>query len=311
MILPAAAPVLFGGRIRGAIIGARALADSRLEGPGFPKRIVDPAGDVHLLAAPPVRIVSTFLAADEIVAALVDPGRVAGVSYFVDAPATSNAVGVFPPSVARVRGEAERIIELRPDLVFVTSYTDANAVKLLQGAGASLVRFSRFNALGDVLANVRLVGAAIGAEPEAASLIAAARRRIEAVRARVAGRPLVRVLLYDVPAYSVGAGTLIDDMIQTAGGVNVVSELGLRGPLKLGLETVLELEPAVIIIPRYAENVDSMAMLAGNTAWTALTAVRTRRVYHIPASALSAVSHHAIAGLEQLATVLHPETAAP
>ncbi|HET6280890.1 MAG TPA: ABC transporter substrate-binding protein [Polyangia bacterium] len=311
MVLPVAAPVLFGGAIRGAIIGARGLSDSRLEGQGFPKRIVDPAGDVHVLASPPVRIASTFLAADEILAALVDPGRVAAVSRFVDAPETSNAVGIFPPSVTRIRAEAEQIVELRPDLVFVTSFTDVNAVKLLQGAGVPLLRFSRFDALADVLANVRLMGAAIGAEREAEVLIAVAQRRIEAVRARVSGRSRVRVLLYDVPAYSVGAGTLIDDMIDTAGGVNVVSELGLRGPVKLGLETVLSVDPAVIIIPRYAENIDSMSTLARNPAWTALTAVRTRRVYHIPASALSVVSHHAVAGLEHLAAVLHPETKAP
>lgn len=299
-------PVLWSGAIRGAIVGARELVDSRLEGESFPRRIVDPAGEVHVLPSPPTRIVSTFLATDEMLAALALRQRVVGVSRFVDAPETSNAVGLYAPSTMRVRAEAEQIVALRPDLVFVTSFTDIHAVKLLQGAGIPLMRFSRFNSLDDVLANVRLVGAATGAELEAAALVEVARQRIARVRARVAGRPRVRVLFYDVPAYTVGSETLIDDMIQTAGGINVVSELGLRGPLKIGLETVLAVDPAVIVIPRYAENIDSLSTLGRNPVWKALTAVRARRVFHVPASALSVVSHHAVDGLEHLAGVLHP-----
>ena len=106
-----AGAALAGRRVRAALVGAGPLVDGRVDLPatgGFPRLLRGPAGETWTLPRAPRRIVSTYLAADEILAELVPPERIAGVSIFADDPVISNVAGVYPPrcraSVAKWRG---------------------------------------------------------------------------------------------------------------------------------------------------------------------------------------------------------------
>src|SRR4029077_7989937 len=70
--------------ISGAMVGARDFHPCRIEGASFPKRLVDPSGRARAIPEPPRRIVSGYLASDEILAALVEPSRLAAVSIYAD-----------------------------------------------------------------------------------------------------------------------------------------------------------------------------------------------------------------------------------
>ena len=293
--------------ISGAMVGARDFHPCRIEGASFPKRLVDPSGHARTIAAPPGRIVSGYLASDEILAALVDPSRLAAVSIYADDPSSSNCLHAFPPPIARVRGEPEEIISLRPDLVFVTNFTDEGTVRLLDGSGIPLVRFAGWDSFAGVIADIRLTGAAVGAETRAEELAHSIEQRLAAVDARVRGRPRPRVLYYEPPGYTRGTGALIDEMIDRAGGFNVAREMGLRGVAEIGFESVLALRPEVVVIPGFGPTPVLPDALARSAGWSQLAAVRTGRVQVLPASAITAISQHAVAGLEQLARLIHPE----
>src|SRR6185503_18149591 len=116
---PVAAAAALSGRVRSTLVGARGFSDSRAAPGGFPKTLRGPAGEERVLARPPRRIVSTYLAADELLAALVDPARVVGVSAYVDDAATSNCHDVYPATLPRLRADPETIVALAPDLVCV------------------------------------------------------------------------------------------------------------------------------------------------------------------------------------------------
>jgi iron complex transport system substrate-binding protein len=298
--------------IRGALVGARGFGDGRIEGDAFPKRLTTPAGDVRLIPAPPDRIVSVYLASDEILAALVAPARLAAVSIFADDPGSSNCLGVYPPPraapwIARVRGEAEEILALRPDLVFVTNFTDDGTVRLLDGAGVPVVRFTDWASFDGVLADIRLTGAAVGAEAQAEALARAVEARLRAVDARVRGLPRVRALYYEIPGYTRGAGSLNDEMIQRAGGANVAREIGLQGIAPIGIESVLALAPEVIVIPGFDADGRVPEGLLSTPGWGQIPAVRAGRVHVVPAAWLTSVSQHAARGVEELARLFHPE----
>ena len=123
-----------------------------------------PAGDERVLAGPPRRIASTYLAADELLAALVHPDRVVGVSAYVNDPAASNSLGVYPAAVARLRADPETIVALEPDLVCVASFT-ARSVPPAHGLRPTVARWSRFDSFADVMEEIRMLGAAVGEEP--------------------------------------------------------------------------------------------------------------------------------------------------
>ena len=131
---PLVAAAALSGRARSALVGARAFTDSQAPRGGFPKTLRGPAGDERVLTRAPRRIASTYLAADEFLAALVDPARVVGVSAYVDDPATSNCRDAFP-TIARLRSDPETIIALEPDLVCVAGFTAADRVAPAGGRG--------------------------------------------------------------------------------------------------------------------------------------------------------------------------------
>jgi iron complex transport system substrate-binding protein len=304
---PFAAAALLGRRPRGALVGARAFADGRAERGPFPKRLVDPAGQVRVLAAPPRRIVSTYLACEETLASLVDLERVVGVSAYADDPSTSNCFGVYPPRVARVRSEPERLLSLEPDLICVSPFAQLDSVRILAQAGPPLVRWSRFDSFAEIIEGVQLLGAVVGEEVKADAIAAGVEREIADVTRRVRGVAPLRVLYYDSPGYTMGAGTLVDEMITRAGGRNVAAEAGIRGPGEVGVEAVLALQPDAVLMPRYGDSDPVLARLGREPAWRSIAALARGRVHEVPSAWVSTASHHAARGLARVARVLHPE----
>jgi len=304
---PLVGAALLAQRVRGAVVGARAFTDSRVEGDAFPRRLVDPAGVVRVLPRPPVRVVSTYLACEENLAALVPIERVVAVSVYADDRSASNCLGVYPPRVARLRSDPEPILAVEPDLVCIAGFNELESVRLLAGAGVPLLRQSRLDSFAEITAGLRLLGAALGADARAAALVADVEGRLDDVARKLRGARPVRVLYYDPPGYTMGAGTLVDEILERAGGRNVAVELGIRGPGQIGLEALLALEPEAIVMPRYGDNLPALRVLAGDAVWRRLPAVVANRVYEVPGAWINTVSHHAARGLAHLARVLHAE----
>jgi iron complex transport system substrate-binding protein len=307
---PVAAAGLLWPRVRGALIGAAALGDGRVTLPvdgGYPRTLEGPVGERWTLPAPPRRIVSTYLAADEILAALVPPGRVAGVSAFADEPAVSNVAGRYPAGVARVRAQVESILALAPDLVCVAGYSDADGLRLEIGAGLPILRWSRFGSFADVLANVRLLGAAAGADAAAEELARRAETELAALDARMLGVAPVRALYLDPPDFTAGAGTLIDEMLERAGAVNVARRLRLDGAGPIAVEEALALDPDAIVAPSTAGAPPPLSVLRAAPLWRDLRAVRAGAVVTVPGTWTGDVSHHAARAPAAIARALHPD----
>jgi iron complex transport system substrate-binding protein len=304
---PIVGAALLARRVRGAVVGARGFVDSRVEGTAFPRRLVDPAGVTREMPRPPARIVSTYLACEENLAALVPVERVVAVSIFADDPSTSNCAGFYPPRVARLRSDPEPVLAVEPDLVCISSFNDLESVRLLAAAGVPLLRQSRLDSFAEMTAGLRLLGAAVGADARAAELADDVEGRLAEVARRLAGARPVRVLYYDPPGYTMGAGTLVDEILTRAGGRNVAVELGIHGPGQIGVEALLALEPEALILPRYGDNASALREVAGDAVWRRLPAVTAGRVYEVPGAWITAVSHHAARGLARVARVLHPE----
>jgi iron complex transport system substrate-binding protein len=304
---PLAAGAAVSGRLRSTLVGARGFVDGEAERGGFPKWLRGPTGDLHALARPPRRIVSTYLGADEVLAGLVSVDRVVAVSAYVDDPATSNCRDAYSPSIQRVRSDPEIIIGLEPDLVCVAGFTPADAMRLVIAAGLPIVRWSRFDSFAAIMDQIRLLGAVVGEEARADALADGIAALLADLDRRLAGARPVRVLYYDPPTYTMGRGTLVGEILARAGGANVADEMGIVGPGHIGIETVLALEPEAIVVPHYADNDSALKTLAVNAVWQQVPAVRAGRVYEIPGAWIATVSQYAGQGLARVARVLHPE----
>ena len=105
---------------------------------------------------------------------MLPPERLVAVTRWADDPEMSNVAGRVPPAAERLpRADLERLIALRPDLVVVSEYTDADFLHLLEKSG---LRHHRMSGLGS-LPGIR-----------AAILDARRARSARAEPARAAGR---------------------------------------------------------------------------------------------------------------------------
>jgi cobalamin transport system substrate-binding protein len=307
--IPVLASLALTRRVRGALVGAGALTDGRVEpasNGGFPRTLVGPTGQPHPIPGPPQRIVSTYLASDEILAELVGPSRVVGVSYFADDRTLSSVANVYPAWVPRLRTNVETVLALEPDLVCVAGFSDPDALRLIVGAGVPVLRWSRFDTFADVLANVRAIGAATGADARAAKVCAAADAELGEVEVRVAGHPPVRTLYCDPAGFTAGRGTLLDEILSRAGAANVAASAGVVGAGRIAIEAAMAAEPDAVVVPGYGPPGSAAARIAAAAGWRELGAVRARRIVEVPAGLIADVSPRAAQAVVALARALHP-----
>lgn len=256
---------------------------------------------------PPQRIVSLSLAADEMLLALIPPERIAALTYLVDDPRFSNVVGEARRIPHRARSDAEQVIALQPDLVIVSAFTSAAVKALLRAAGVPLLEVAQGTSLGEIARNILAVGQATGTMEAARALVAEMEHRIGEVRQRVAHAPRPRVLYYAAGAFTAGSGTTMDEIITSAGGDNVAAAAGIHGWKQIAHETLIVLNPAVILVSGDSSAPGLRELLLADPTLQNVAAIRHRRVYTLPRPYTSTVSQHTVRCVEAVAQVLHPD----
>ena len=287
---------------------AAPLLTTRIVGDEFPKRLIDPIGRERLLSAPPRRIASAVLAADEMLAALVAPERVVSVTFHADNASLSAAAGAYPRAIHRNHGRIEELLALRPDLAVVASYSDAATVRLLLRGGVAVVRLADASRFDGIKASIRLLGAALGETERAAALVADMECRVEAVRGRVDGRPAPRVLYYALGGFTAGQGSLVDEMITLAGGNNVVREAGVGAHGRISEELAIALQQDVVLVSGWQDGqAPAEAVLSRHASWSQVPAIRDGRIHVVSGAWLTSVSQDSVRGVEVIAELLHPD----
>jgi iron complex transport system substrate-binding protein len=275
---------------------------------GFPREVNLPGGGMFRVESFPERIVSLTLGTDEILLELVDPSRIAALSTFADDPELSNIAEKAKAVEKRVIAGAEQVIALRPDLIFAASYSRPEFFTVMETVGLPVFKFEAFDTIGQILANVECVGLAVGEENKARSLADDARDRIAAVSEAVKGqkRPSVLSMSYGFVA---GENTTVDELIEIAGGQNYACEKGIEGHKEVSSEVLLAWDPDFLLLIAQ----DKKGALAEDypeslsPALAEMAPVKDDRIIWISGRLLSPVSHYIADGVEELATLLHPD----
>lgn len=254
----------------------------------------------------PQRIASLTLASDELLCELVPLERVVGVTHLVDDGEISNVVGRYPASVPRLKDkDAERIIGLRPDLVFVAPYNSADFLQVLERSGLPAYRNEAVHSLDEIQEGIAALGQRVGEPQRARALVEQVQGRRQQLTQQVANVKRPRVLFWSA-GYTAGTGTTIDEIIRVAGGANLAADRGMKGSAQIAPEQVIAADPEYVLAARWSgdehdREIEKHALLRD------LRAVREGRVIVISGRHLLSVSHHVMTGAEQLARRLHPE----
>jgi iron complex transport system substrate-binding protein len=163
--------------------------------------------------------------------------------------------------------------------------------------------------IGEMLADVRILAAAVDAEAEGVTLVASAAERIDQVRVAMQGVPPIPVAALEwlEPVYAAGHWT--PQMIEYAGGFDVLGLPGERSE-RVTWEQVAAGHPDVVIAMPCGYDA-ARASEEAHTYGDELAAVGAARVVAVDASAyFSRPGPRLVDGLELLAHILHPEHAA-
>ncbi|PCI51619.1 MAG: ABC transporter substrate-binding protein [Moraxellaceae bacterium] len=284
------------------------LLTTHVEGKQFPKTLIDPIGQSHQLLTPPLKIVSTVLAVDEILSELIPVNRLTGVTFLVDEPGISNVVGHYPKTIRRVHAEVETLLSLQPDLVIVANYTDATTVRLLLAAHIPVLRLSSHNSFEGIQQNILLLGEVLGTPIKAQQLVNQLQDQLTRIKTRTQNAPSPRIVYYGPNGASTGSDTLMDASIALIGAQNVLNEVNIQGHTNVSAELVIGLQPDVIIVSAsFGEDPQHWKIqLINDPKWRDVPAIKNNRVYSVPGAWLTSVSQYRITGVEQLAALVHP-----
>lgn len=266
----------------------------------FPVTVTDDSGREVTIDSEPMRIVSLAPANTEIVAALGLLDRLVGVTSVDDYPAEV-------ADIAKVGDFAgpnlEAVAAAKPDLVLATGGIQADVVAQLEDLGADVVAVDPGD-LESLFSSIEMVGAVTGARDGAAKTIASMHETLDEVSTAVSGATAVPVFLEIAqdPLFTAGPGTLLHDLIITAGGANIVTE---EGYVAYSVEQLVAEDPVVYLATRGSmSNPEDLESRAG---YSSITAVRTGRVYVLDDNLVSRPGPRVAEGVRQIAEALHPE----
>jgi len=279
----------------------------------FPLEVTDQMGRQVRVEKIPERVVSLSPANTEIVYALGLGEKLAGVTEFCNYPEAAKdkpKLGGF--SIVDI----ERVVEIQPDLVLAAEIHKDEVIPQLEGLGLTVLALAP-KTLDEVLDAIILVGKCTGQQEEAIQLVTEMGKRIKVITDKTrnlaqADRPRVFYIMWHDPLMTVSSDTLIHELIELAGGINIAQDLG-EGYPTMSLEAVIIANPQVIVAGTgHGEGANLPYQFV-------LTEERLRdgdalvngHVYEINTDLVGRPGPRMVNGLEQMARMIHPEIFGP
>jgi iron complex transport system substrate-binding protein len=280
-----------------------------------------------------VRIVSLLPSTTEILFAIGAGDDVVGVTFECDHPpeartrriVSTSAMpeGLTPAEIdayvvgAMSRGEdlyhlsANALVELDADLVVTQDLCAVCAVDVsvvddalsYLGCRAEVLTIDP-HTMDEVFGSIVVLGHATGRLAEAEALVASLRKRLAAVRARVAGRPRPRVMLLEWTDPPYAPGHWVPEMVDAAGGECLLGKPGAKSERVLW-QSVHEAAPDIVVVAPCGYDLDGARRLAAELVASGVLppgvpvhAVDANAAWARPGTRL-------VDGVEELAAVLH------
>jgi iron complex transport system substrate-binding protein len=273
-----------------------------------PVQVEDDSGTAIQMDRPVQRIISLAPSSTEMVYYLGLEDRLIGDTEYCNYPA--DAI-----NKAKVGGfstvDVEKVVSLQPDLALAADIHSKSATPMLQKMGFRVVTFNP-KTLDQVVSDLRLLARICSITAQSEGTINNLKSRVDVVSSKTLPlkdslKPGVLVVIWHDPLRVAGKGTLVDDLIRLAGGINVAQ--GVSGYGNLSIETVIGADPTVIIVPT------SMGT-SGDQIWNGIasdprlknvSAIKNNAVYKMDGDVILRYGPRSVTALEQVAALLHPQ----
>jgi iron complex transport system substrate-binding protein len=257
--------------------------------------VTDDTGAVVRLSQPARRIITLAPHLAETLFAAGAGDRLVGTVEYSDYP---EVVKNVPKVGGYSRLDLEAIVALKPDLIVAWHSGNAPAnIDKLRAFGFPIY-VSQPNRLDDVACEIERLGRLAGS-PEAAAAARQFSARLDSLRERYGGKPVVRAFyqIWKQPLSTIGGKQIISSVIRLCGGENVFGGLETIAPV-VTIEAVIAANPEAII----ASGMDEARpeWLDDWKRWPAMTAVARNNLFFVPPELIQRHTPRLLDGAEQL-----------
>lgn len=217
------------------------------------------------------------------------------------------------PTFDTVNPDVEQLTALAPDILLVSNlslYDQEAPYQPLIDAGVCVVCVPTSESVEDVRSDIRFLAAAFRVPEEGERVVAEMDGELRAISDVVSAIPKEerKSVYFEIsPApylYSSGSGTYLHELIELAGGRNVLADqdswISVEG------ETVVAANPDVIFTNvNYTD--DPVAEILGREGWAGVSAIQSGEVYYIDNMASSLPDQNIVTAVEEMARALYPE----
>jgi iron complex transport system substrate-binding protein len=208
-----------------------------------------PAGSAAVpdRVGPAARILSLNPCVDALLHELSVDERILAISHYSHDPRATSVPLYWARRFPVTGGTAEEVIAVRPDLVIAGPHVAPATVAMLERLGIGVMLLPVPQTVQESVAQVRELGAALGAESAAEALA----RRIEAAIAasEPADDAQTTALIWQAGGMVPGRDTMVGDMMRLAGLSNLSAMHGLADWDVLGLERLIAQPPELLLGP--------------------------------------------------------------
>jgi iron complex transport system substrate-binding protein len=227
----------------------------------------------------------------------------ASVPTYTPAPWSHAAHGLPTVGSAIPAVSPERIAARRPDLVIASA--GVSGLSGLKALGIPVLILEPSTIAG-VYHDIVLVGEATGRTSRATRLVAALKRQVRALEARVRTTRSRPAVFYDLGGlYTGGRGSFISSLIKLAGGRDVADSMSTEEWPQVTAEQVVAANPDYILVDPSGGTAAAERQIPG---FSATTAGKQHHILAVPDSSyLDQPSVGLVRGLQELIAILHPK----
>lgn len=224
----------------------------------------------------PQRIVSLSPASTEILFAVGAKNQIVAVSDFSDYPPQAQNL----PKVGGFDGKTlslEKILSFNPDFVYLTNVMHNHLIPHFESLNIDYY-LSDANSFEQVKNEILQIAKITGHTSTGENLVKEIESAINKINSQnqLLQKPTVYWEVWNSPFMSAGNSSFINDLIKTAGGINIFQEIAQAYPT-VSEETIVAKNPQIIIIPQNSGiTVDSVKNRKG---WSQIDAVKNDKIF--------------------------------
>jgi iron complex transport system substrate-binding protein len=256
------------------------------------------------LEAQPLRIIPHSVGVAEILWAICPRERLIAFNE-LSADPDSSFIAKEVAATGRIfkSRQTERVIGLRPDLIFTVFYSQAEFREKLKQAKIPYFDLGYFGSIESIKEQILVIGRVIGEEGNARALAMTIDRQTKALQERLPNieRPM-RALYYDVGGYIPGKASNFSSICDMIKVVNVGAEQGIKSWSRIDHETLLKWNPDIIMV---AGGNGLKEQLMANEVLSHARAVKNGRVYEVPGAYLTVSSQYMLLSANLLAGMVY------